>query len=164
MMRYNAPLSHTGYAFGDDKANLLPIGCYHVPSEINYLNYNPNNPVAISTIMINKERTKINLEKFDNEEHKGIMLFLLHSGYVSSGLTDVTTLCRPIFDAEMKEKIENLIKKVREQNPKDKSIVLRVLEYHAYKASNVANLKLDPSICISHDVMQSLSRLRNFKI
>lgn len=164
MMRYNAPLSHTGYAFGDDRANLIPIGCSYVQKEINYLNYNLKNPISISTLMLNKERTSLNLNKIDNEEHKDLMLFMLHSGLVSSGICEVMSLSRPIFDKETKDKIEALIKKVRQENPKDKSIVLRVLEYNAYKASNIAELKLEPIICIGHDVIESLARLREFKI
>ncbi|HCU59312.1 MAG TPA: hypothetical protein DIC64_04955, partial [Alphaproteobacteria bacterium] len=85
-------------------------------------------------------------------------------GIVSSGISDVMTLCRPIFEKEMRSKIEDLIKKVLEENPKDTNIASKVMEHHAYSALNIDGLKLDPSICIGYDVIESLSRLRNLKL
>lgn len=166
MTRYQAPLCHTSYAFGDDKCNLLPIGCYHVEKELNILNYSMQNPVCVSTLMAKKDKLVLNFNWFDEGEEKetDLMTFFLKSGAVSSGMSDVLTLCRPIFEKKTREKIEGLIKKVLEENPKDKNITTRVLGHHAYAALNVEGLKLDPSICIGYDVVVSLTKLRNFKI
>ncbi len=164
MSRYKAPLSHTSYAFADDKCFLLPIGCYHIEKELNMLNYKLENPVVSSTLMIERNNAQIDFSKFEETEQFDLMMFFLKSGIVSSGISDVMTLCRPIFEKEMRSKIEDLIKKVLEENPKDTNIASKVMEHHAYSALNIDGLKLDPSICIGYDVIESLSRLRNLKL
>jgi len=164
MTRYNAPLSHTSYAFADDKCNLLPIGCYHVQKELDTLNYDMKNPVVSSTLMIDKNKTVINYARFEFNEKEDLMTVFLKSGIVSSGMSDVMTLCRPVFEKELQTKIEGLIKKVLRDNPKDKMVTSRVLEHHAFEALNIGGLRLDPTICIGFDVVESLTRLRNFKV
>ncbi|MBR2300267.1 MAG: glycosyltransferase [Alphaproteobacteria bacterium] len=164
MSRYKAPLSHTSYAFADDKCNLLPIGCYHVDKELNLINYDLKNPVANSTLMLVKDNSAINFSNYEETEQTDLMTFLLKSGIVSSGMTDVMTLCRPVFEKQMQQKIEDLIKKVLQDNPKDTNIAFKVLEHHAYSALNVDGLKLDPTICIGYDVLESLTRLKKLKI
>jgi len=164
MMRYHAPLSHTSYAFAGDKCNLLPIGCYHVEKELNMLNYNIQNPVSNSTIIIAKDNILLDFSKFEENEIFDFMMIFLKCGIVSSGLTDVMTLCRPIFEKEIQQKLEDLIKKFLEESPKDTNIPSRILEHHAYSALNIDGLKLDPSICIGYDVIESLTRLKNFKV
>ncbi len=164
MMRFGTPMSHTSYGFGDDKCHLLPIGCYHITGDLNLLNYDQKNPVCISTLMINKDKVHIDFSKYEQDYEKNLMLFLLKNGIVSSGISDVLTLCRPVFDKKTQSKIENMIHELLLSNPEDKENPLRLIEYHAYNALNIEGLKLDPSICIGHDVITSLNRLRNFKI
>ena len=164
MMRFGAPLSHTSYAFGDDKCHLLNIGCYHISGDFNLLNYKTKNPACISTLMINKERTRIDFEKYEEGENSDLMTFFLKNGLISAGLTDVMTLCRPVFDKKTQTKIDGLIRDLLLANPDDKTTALRVVEHHAYSAKNVDGLKLDPSVCIGHEVVTSMNKLRNFKI
>ena len=164
MMRFGAPMSHTSYAFADDKCHLLPIGCYHVEGELNLLNYKIKNPVSVSTLMLNKDRVAIDFSKYEEGENSDLMTFFLKNGVVSTGTTDVMTLCRPIFDRKTQSKMDDMIRRLMISNPDDKTTALRVVEHHAYGALNVEGLKLDPNICIGHDVIASLNRLRNFKI
>ncbi len=165
MLRFMAPLSHTSYAFGDDKCNLLSIGCYHSLRELNMLNYSLKNPVSNSTIMIARDKVRLDFSRYelDNSDFD-FMTFLLKQGFVSSGLSEVMTLCRPIFDKEKQNKIDMLVKQLLIENPEDKATRLRVLEHYARSALNVEGLKLDPSICIGYDVVTSLRILREYKI
>lgn len=164
MMRFGAPMTHTSYAFGDDKCHLLPIGCYHIEGELNLLNYKLKNPVSISTLMLSKDRTVIDFSKYEEGENADLMTFFLKNGVVSTGIADVMTLCRPIFDKKTQSKMDDMIHRLMISNPDDKTTALRVIEHHAYGALNVEGIKLDPSICIGHDVVSSLNRLRNFKV
>ena len=66
MSRFAAKLSHTAYAFADDKYHLLPIGCYHVESELNLLNYKIKNPTAISTLMLHKDHVLLDFSKYED--------------------------------------------------------------------------------------------------
>jgi len=164
MMRFAAHLCHTSYAFADDKCHLLPIGCYHVEGNFNILNYSTKNPVSLSTLMLYKDHVKLDFGKYDNEEGTDLMTFLLKNGLVSTGIADVMTLCRPIFDKSTQSKIDELLHRLMVENPDDKTTSMRVIEHLAYNALNVEGIKLDPSVCIGHDVVTSLNRLRNFKI
>lgn len=165
MLRFMAPLCHTSYAFGDDKCNLLSIGCYHSERELNMLNYSVRNPVSNSTLMIARDKVMLDFSRYelDNSDFD-FMTFLLKHGLVSSGLSDVMTLCRPIFDKEKQNKIDSLIRQLLIENPDDKTTRLRVLEHYARSALNVEGLRLDPSICIGYDVVTSLKILRDYKI
>lgn len=165
MLRYMAPLSHTSYAFADDKCNLLSIGCYHSLRELNMLNYSLQNPVSNSTLMINREKVLLDFGKYEEDNPDfDFMTFLLKHGIVSSGMSEVMTLCRPVFDKERQSKIDAMVRQLLLENPDDKTIGQRVLEYHAYSALNVQGLKLDPSICIGYDVVLSLRKLKEIQI
>lgn len=165
MLRYMTPISHTSYAFADDKCNLLSIGCYHSLRELNMLNYSLKNPVSNSTIMINKERFMPDFSRYEEDNPDfDFMMFLLKHGVVSSGMSEVMTLCRPIFDEERLSKIDAMVQQLLLENPEDKTIGQRVLEYHAGSALNVQGLKLDPSICIGYDVVLSLKKLKEIQI
>ena len=163
MMRYHAPLCHTSYAFADDQYHLLPVGCYHVEKDLSMLNYSYKNPISLSTLMIGKD-VHLDFSKFEYSHSTDIMSFFLKSGIVSSGMSDVLTLCRPIFDTQTRQKIEELIKGLSKDNPNAELITARVLEHHIHAALNVEGLKLDPSICIGFDVITSLTKLKNFKM
>ncbi|MBR6327379.1 MAG: glycosyltransferase [Alphaproteobacteria bacterium] len=164
MMRFGTSLSHTSYAFGDDKCHLINIGCYHVSGDYNLLNYRPQNPVAASTLMLNKDRAVLDFSKFDQTENTDLMTFFLKNGLVSSGLTDVLTLCRPIFNKNTQSQIDHLVHELLIANPDDKTTLLRVVEHYAHQALNVENLHLDPGVCIGYEVITSLNKLRNFKV
>lgn len=163
MLRYKASLSHTSYGFADDGCHLLPIGCYHIQKDLNMLNYSLKNPVSLSTLMISKDAL-IDFSKFEMSSDSDEMMFFLKTGLVSSGMSDVLTLCRPIFDEDTRAELEKMIASVSAQNPNAADITLRVLEHHAHAALNVEGLKLDPTICIGYDVIASLTKLRNYKI
>jgi len=163
MMRYRAPLCHTSYAFADDGCHLLPVGCYHVEKDLNMQNYTFKNPVSLSTLMIQRN-VLIDFSKFNNDEDSDEMMIFLKSGIMSSGMSDVLTLCRPLFDRKTQKELDELIGKIISENPNASAITSRVMEYHAKSALNIEGLKLDPSICIGYDVIVSLTKLRNFKI
>lgn len=163
MMRYKAPLSHTSYAFADDKYHLLPVGCYHTERDLSMLNYNLKNPVSLSTLMIGKD-VFLDFSKFEYSPSNDEMMFFLKSGVISSGMSDVLTLCRPVFDRQTQQKIEEMIQSISKQNPNAEIIRSRILEHHIHSALNVEGLKLDPTICIGYDVITSLTKLKNFKI
>jgi len=164
MLRYNAPISHTSYAFADDKYHLLPVGCYHIKKELNMVNYNAQNPVSISTVMFDKERISFDAGKFEEMKDFDFMMMLLVNGFVSSGMSDVLTLCRPIFDKKMRQKIEEILCQYASESKEDKTVSLRILEHYAFQAVNIASLSLDPAVCISYDVVDGLNKLKNFKI
>lgn len=163
MVRYKAPLCHTSYAFADDKYHLLPIGCYHIERDLSLLNYTPKNPVSLSTLMLSKD-VLLDFSKFEYSFGNDEMTFFLKSGIISSGMTDVLTLCRPVFDIQTQRKIEELVNSISKENPNAEIITSKVLEHHVHSALNIEGLKLDPSICIGYDVITSLTKLKNFKI
>lgn len=163
MMRYKAPLCHTSYAFADDKYHLLPVGCYHIEKDLSMLNYTEKNPVSLSTLMIGKD-IHLDFSKFEYSLSNDEMMFFLKSGIISSGMSDVMTLCRPVFDKQTQNKIEELIAGISKENPNAEIITSKVLEHHVHSALNIEGLKLDPSICIGYDVITSLTKLKNFKI
>lgn len=163
MMRYKAPLCHTSYAFADDKYHLLPIGCYHIEKDLSLLNYTKKNPVSLSTLMLSHD-VCLDFSKFEYSVGADEMTFFLKSGIVSAGMSDVLTLCRPVFDKQTQKKIEELIGNLSSENPNAELIASRILEHHAHSALNIEGLKLDPSVCIGYDVITSLTKLKNFKI
>ena len=163
MMRYKAPLCHTSYAFADDKYHLLPVGCYHIEKDLSLLNYTQKNPVSLSTLMLSCD-IRLDFSKFENSPESDEMTFFLKSGVVSAGMSDVLTLCRPVFDRQTQMKIDELINGLDKETPNAEVIVSRVLEHHAPSALNIEGLKLDPSVCIGYDVITSLTKLKNFKV
>ena len=163
MMRYKAPMSHTSYAFADDGCHLLPIGCYHIQKEFNMQNYTLKNPVSVSTLMLSKDIV-VDFSKFSMTDNTDEMMYFLKTGIVSSGMSDVLTLCRPLFDKQKQIELENMITSIMRDNPNAANITSRVLEHHAHSALNVEGLNLDPMICVGYDVIASLTKLRNFKI
>lgn len=166
MERYKAMLSHTSYAFGDNECHLLKVGCYHSETELNLLNYDVNkNPVSVSTMMFRRYYTPIDCGKFDEKTGQfDIMLLFLKSGVVSSGMSDVMTVCRPLFSKSEQLKIDQVVKEINQIDTTDDSLKAKVLEHYAMNALNVAPLKLDPYGCVGHDVIDSLIELQNFKI
>jgi len=163
MMRYHAPLCHTSYAFADDKYHLLPVGCYHVEKDLSMVNYTKKNPISLSTLMVSKD-VFLDFSKFEYSPENDEMMFFLKSGIVSSGMSDVLTLCRPVFDPQTRQKIEEMVAGVSQENPNAEIITARILEHHMHSALNIEGLKLDPSICIGYDVIMSLTKLKNFKM
>ena len=161
-LRYNTDLSHTSYAFADRQDNLLALGCYHTQKETNYLSYQPKNPVNLSTVMAQKDKLRVSFEKTPFDAEDNIFIHLLRSGFTSSGITEVMTLTRPVFSAPVQKKLDSMIATVLAQNPEDTATVSKLMEHFTYHFSDAAKLKLDPSICIGHDVVDSLYKLKNF--
>lgn len=164
MDRFAAPLSHTSYAFADDKANLLPAGCCHIEKKVNLLNFRKETDICLSTFMMNREEIKDLFPRAQKYKNLDLLMYLMQKGLTSQGMSDVLSLCRPKFDTPMHkthvEHIHKISKKMAEQNIS----MPNLFKYQIYKASNIVNIKLDPSTCIDRDVSLSLDELRKYKL
>jgi len=167
MLRYNAVLSHSSYAFADNECQLLPTGCCHIETEVNLTNFRKTTDICLSTFMMNRDEVK-NLfpiiKREGTDEDQDILMYLIRKGLVSQGMNDVLTLCRLQYDYPTRYRqlaqIQTLADSMRRENIKMPGI----MRYQAYKASNVVDILLDPSTCIPRDVAISLAELKNFKI
>lgn len=164
MIRYNAVLSHTGYAFADGKYNLLPVGCRHIEPRVDLLNFGKETDICLSTFMLNREEIKDLFPIPADKKEVELVMYLMQKGLVSQGLSDVLALCRPKFDYPKRQKHLENMQKIYEHMDKNHIKVPSLLNYEVYKASNIANVKLDPSSCIGVDVVQSLNELKKFKL
>ena len=164
MLRYDAVLSHTSYAFADGKYNLLPAGCCHVEPKVDLLNFGKDANICLSTFMLNREEIKDLFPIPEDKKNDGLIMYLMQKGLVSQGLTDVLALCRPKFDHPLQHKHTENVKKIYEHMDKNNIKIPNLMNYEVYKASNVINVKLDPSSCIGNDVVQSLNELKKFKL
>ena len=52
----NIGLSHTGYAYIDEKGKLLPTGIVHVDASVNLLKYLKTTQIGMSTVMIDRHK------------------------------------------------------------------------------------------------------------
>lgn len=164
MIRYNALLSHSSYAFVDDHCNLLPTGCCHIEPKVNLLNFAKEADICLSTFMMNREEVKDLFPFPDKEEQEDILMYLMQKGFLSQGMGDVLTLCRPRYDYPTRQKVINNIRDIYNKMHEDNINVPRIMRYQAYKATNIAGLKLDPSFCIGRDVALSMNELQKFKL
>ncbi len=164
MLRYNAALSHTSYAFADGKYNLLPVGCRHIEPKVNLLNFGKDTDICLSTFMLNREEVKDLFPMPDDKKEVGFVMYLMQKGMVSQGMSDILSLCRPKFDYPIRQKHLENMKKLYDQMDKNNIKVPSLLSYEVYKASNIAGVKLEPSSCIGIDVVQSLNELKKFKL
>lgn len=165
MIRYNVILSHTSYAFADNEYTLLPTGCCHIEPKVSLINYAKTADINLSTFMMNWDEVK---DAFpipqQQEEEPDILMYMMQKGFISQGMTDVLTLCRPKFDYPTRMKNIETVRQIYQKMNKDKRPVPNLFRYQSYKASNIANIKLDPSSCIGRDVIVSLQELKNFKL
>ena len=166
MMRYDAVLSHTSYTFIDDRYNLLPIGCADIAQRINLLNYGKDAEICLSTFMMNREEIMdvFPMQNLNNEEHPDILTYLMQKGFISQGMTDVLTLCRPIYDYPRRDKAVSQIKHIYEEVRTNNMNVPSLMRYQAYRASNVVGKKLKPSTVIGRDIPASLNELKIMKL
>ena len=164
MIRYNAILSHTGYAFADDKANLLPVGCCHIEPKVNLLNFGKEADICLSTFMLNHEEVKKLFPMPEKECEKSLLLYLMQKGLLSQGLTDVLALCRPQYNDPLQQKMLNQVRGMYEHMDKNDIKVPSIMRYQSFRASNIAGVKLDPSICIGREVNVSMEELKKFKL
>ena len=164
MIRYNAILSHTGYAFADDKANLLPVGCCHIEPKVNLLNFGKESDICLSTFMLNREEIKKLFPIPEDDKDKSLLLYLMQKGLLSQGITDVLTLCRPQYDDPLQQKMLNQVRGMYEHMDKNDIKVPSIMRYQSFRASNIAGVKLDPSICIGREVNVSMEELKKFKL
>ncbi len=164
MVRYNALLSHTSYAFADDKVNLLPIGCCHIKPEVNLLNFGKDADICLSTFMMNRKEIQPLFPIPKKYKGSDILMYLMQKGLTSQGMTDVMTLCRPQFDYPTRKKEFDNIRQMVDYLDKNNLRIPSLIRYQVYKATNIAKIKLDPSICIGRDVSLSLDELKKFKL
>lgn len=164
MIRYNALMSHTSYAFVDDRCNLLPTGCCHIEPKVNLLNFGKEADICLSTFMLNREEVKDLFPMPAKEENQDILMYLMQKGLVSQGMGEVMTLCRPRFDYPTRQKALTNIRDIYSKMHEENISIPRIMRYQAYKATNIAGLKLDPSFCISRDVSLSMDELQKFKL
>ena len=168
MLRYNFILSHTSYAFADHKCNLLPMGCALVEPKVSLINYGKDAHICLSTFMMNREEIKeffpINLSKEEQKDNIDIIMYLMQKGLISGGISEVLSLCRPQYNNPKRIK---QIKQMHDMYIKMQKEDLRIpslMKYQAYKASNVTDIKTNPSFCIDRSVSVSLEELKNFKL
>ena len=168
MLRYNFFLSHTSYAFADDNCDLLPMGCSMIETKVNLVNYGKTANICLSTFMMNREEIKdffpVQLDDDDKKENIDIVMYLVRKGMTSCGITEILTLCRPQYNTPGQSKKIEHIRKISSQMKKEDKNIPSILKYQAYKASNVTNIKLNPSICIDREVSISLEKLKNFQL
>lgn len=164
MKRYDAVLSHSSYAFADIACNLLPTGCCHIEPMVNLINFRKETDICLSAFMMKKEEIcdLFPIEKKD--EKTDILMYLMQKGLVSQGMSDVLTLCRPNYSYPTRKKSIENIKKLYQQMTDENVNIPSLMRYQAYKALNVASIKMEPSSCIGRDVPESLEELKNFKL
>ncbi len=164
MVRYNALLSHTSYAFADDKARLLPTGCCHIEPKVTLLNFGKETDICLSTLMMNRDEVKDLFPIPKKYKEHDIMMYLMQKGLTSQGINEVMTLCRPQYDYPTRHKELNSVRNMFDQMDDENIRIPNLMRYQAYRASNVTQIKLDPSTCIGRDVSLSLDELRKFKL
>lgn len=164
MVRYNALLSHTSYAFADDKANLLPTGCCHIEPKVTLLNFGKETDICLSTFMMNREEIKDLFPIPQKYKETDILMYLMQKGLTSQGMNEVMTLCRPQYDYPTQQKKIKNVRNMFDLMDSKNIPIPNLVRYQAYKASNIAKIKLDPSICIGRDVSTSLDELKKFKL
>lgn len=164
MIRYNSVLSHTSYAFVDDRCNLLPTGCCHIEPKVNLLNFGREANICLSTFMMNREEIEDLFPPVEKDKEESILMYLMQKGLLSQGMGDVLTLCRPQYDYPTRQKVLSNIRDIYNKMHANNINIPNILRYQAYKATNIAGLKLDPSFCISRDVALSLDELQKFKL
>lgn len=168
MLRYNFILSHTSYAFADDNCDLLPTGCSSIESKVNLVNYEKTTNICLSTFMMNREEIQdlfpIQLTEDDKKEGIDIVMYFMKKGMTSCGVTEILTLCRPQYTTPGQSKKIEHIRKISSQIKQEEKHIPSLIKYQAYKASNITNIKLNPSICIDKEVYVSLEELKNFQI
>lgn len=164
MLRFNAVLSHTSYAFADGKYNLLPVGCRHIEPRVDLLNFGKDTDICLSTLMLNRDEIKDFFPMPEDKKEVDIVMYLMQKGLVSQGLSDVLSLCRPKFDNPKRHKHIEHIQQLYDQMDKNNVKVPSLMNYAVYKASNIANVKLDSSSCIGTEVVKSLHELKKFKL
>lgn len=89
-------LSHTGYAFIDEKGQLLPTGIIHVDQSVNLLRYLKTTQIGMSTVMI--DRKKFPNISFPSDrrlsEDASTWVPLLRQGEYFHGMDEVLMLYR----------------------------------------------------------------------
>ena len=91
-------------------------------------------------------------------------MYLMQKGLTSQGMGEVMTLCRPQFDDRTHQTHLNNIRKMSQKMAEQNIAMPNLFKYQIYKASNIANIKLDPSTCIDRNVSLSLDELRKYKL
>lgn len=164
MKRFDSVLSHSSYAFADGNCELLPTGCCHVEPCVNLVNFRKNTDICLSTFMMNSQEIHdfFPIEKIDDKAD--LLMYLMQKGLVSQGMSDVLTLCRPDYSYPAKSKIVESVKTLYKKMCQEQKKIPNLMRYAAYKAVNVASIKMDPSSYIGTDVAESLDQLKKYKL
>lgn len=164
MKRYDSALSHTSYAFADNECGLLPTGCCHVEPCVNLVNFRKDTDICLSTFMMKSEEIRefFPIEKTDDKTD--LLMYLMQKGLVSQGMSDVMTLCRPDYSYPTRQKSVENVKNLYKKMCQEKKKIPNLIRYAAYKAINVASIKMDPSSCIGTEVAESLDELKKYKL
>lgn len=165
MLRYNFILSHTSYAFADHNCDILPMGCCMIEKKISLLNYGKSADICLSTFMMCREEIKdLFPMPIEEDEEPDIVMYLMRKGFISQGSTSVLALCRPKYDVPQRNKQIEQVKKIYNQMQQEDMNIPSLMRYQAYRATNVTNIKLNPSFCIDRDVSSSMEELKNFQL
>lgn len=73
-------------------------------------------------------------------------------------------LCRPQYNDPLQQKMLNQVRGMYEHMDKNDIKVPSIMRYQSFRASNIAGVKLDPSICIGREVNVSMEELKKFKL
>jgi glycosyltransferase involved in cell wall biosynthesis len=164
MKRYTAIMGHTSYAFIDDQLNLLPVGCAHVESSVNLINFKKTTDLGLSTVMLDHEEIKDFFPINADDKKTDFLMYLMKKGVVSQGMSDVMTLCRPDFSFPHAEKqVESAQKLYRDMNANHENVP-SLVRFQAVHATNIASIVTDPSTVIGKDVTLSLDEMKHFKL
>lgn len=164
MKRYDSVLCHSSYAFADDRCELLPTGCCHIEPSVNLVNFRKNTDICLSTFMMNHEAVSDFFPIVKKDPKTDLLMYLMQKGLVSQGMRDVLTLCRLDYSYPTRRKSIENIKQLYKKMCQNNEQIPNLMRYQAYKAINVASIKLDPSIFIGIDVSKSLEELKNYKL
>ena len=164
MMRYDTSLCHTSYAFIDNLCAVLPVGCCKIEPNVNLINYHKNAQICLSTLMINTADIQKYLPIKPKDNDPDFLMYFMQKGLSSQGLDEVLSLCRlqygPPTSPDYEPRLEKLSAKIRAK----KKSVPSALRFDAYKANNIAHIKLQPSEFIDRDVYLSMNELKNFNL
>lgn len=96
MERDNLALSHTGYAFMNEKGFVLPVGKVQTDQQLDLASYMKTTQIGMSTVMIDRKKAGAFHFPEDRElcEDARVWMHFLRKGMNFSGINDVLTLYR----------------------------------------------------------------------
>jgi glycosyltransferase involved in cell wall biosynthesis len=166
MKRYATVLTHTSYAFSDNRCNLMPTGCAYIEPSMNLINFRKPVDICLSSFMMNAAEVKkfFPIVQDQDKEKVDLLMYLIKKGFVSQGMHDVLTLCRLDYDYPRQVGAVDSVKKLYKKMCLENHQIPSLMRYQAYKARNVTSIKMDLSMFVGLDVATSLDELKKFRL